>query len=76
MVYVTCSVLPEENSEQVETFLHLHPAFTAAPYADVWQKNLPSAPPESADASSRTLLLTPLDHATDGFFICIMVKNT
>ena len=24
----------------------------------------------------RALLLTPLDHATDGFFICIMVRNT
>jgi 16S rRNA (cytosine967-C5)-methyltransferase len=76
MVYVTCSVLPEENSEQVEAFQHRQPGFTAVPYADVWQKNLPSAPPASADASSQTLLLTPLDHATDGFFICIMVRNT
>jgi 16S rRNA (cytosine967-C5)-methyltransferase len=76
LVYVTCSVLPEENGEQVEAFLHVHPAFTAAPYADVWQRNFPSEPPASADASSRTLLLTPLDHATDGFFICIMVRNT
>ncbi len=77
LVYVTCSVLPEENGDQVETFLHVHPAFTAAPYADVWQKNFPSSPPPaSADASARTLLLTPLDHATDGFFISIMVRNT
>jgi 16S rRNA (cytosine967-C5)-methyltransferase len=76
LVYVTCSVLPEENSEQVETFLQLHPDFTTASYPDIWQKTLPSAPPASADASSRTLLLTPLDHATDGFFICMMVRNT
>ena len=76
MVYVTCSVLPEENSEQVETFLRLHPDFTAAPYGDIWRKHLPSAPPASADASSETLLLTPLDHATDGFFISIMTRST
>jgi 16S rRNA (cytosine967-C5)-methyltransferase len=73
---VTCSVLPEENSEQVGTFLQLHPDFTAAPYGDIWRKFLASAPPASADASSETLLLTPLDHATDGFFISIMTRNT
>jgi 16S rRNA (cytosine967-C5)-methyltransferase len=76
LVYVTCSVLPEENSDQVEAFLQIHPAFTVAPYADVWQKNFPSKPPASADASARALLLTPLDHATDGFFISIMTRNT
>ncbi|MGH6874796.1 MAG: RsmB/NOP family class I SAM-dependent RNA methyltransferase [Aestuariivirgaceae bacterium] len=76
MVYVTCSLLPEENADQVEAFLRRHRAFASVPYGDVWRKIFPSAPPASADASSPALLLTPLDHATDGFFISTMVRNS
>jgi 16S rRNA (cytosine967-C5)-methyltransferase len=76
LVYVTCSLLPEENIDQVEDFLRRHPAFTAIPYGDIWRKNFASEPPASADGVSPALLLTPLDHATDGFFICNMVRNT
>jgi 16S rRNA (cytosine967-C5)-methyltransferase len=76
LVYVTCSLLPEENIDQVEDFLRRHPAFALIPYGDIWRKNLASEPPASADGVSPALLLTPLDHATDGFFICNMVRNT
>ena len=30
LVYVTCSILPEENERQVEGFLHAHPQFKQA----------------------------------------------
>jgi 16S rRNA (cytosine967-C5)-methyltransferase len=76
LVYVTCSLLPEENGDQVAGFLNTHANFTALPYGEVWRKVLPAEPPASADKSSESLLLTPRDHETDGFFISIMMRNS
>ena len=39
---------------------------------DFWKGRLQGEPPASADGSGRTLLLTPLDHSTDGFFIATL----
>lgn len=67
--YVTCSVLPEENADQVSAFLSAHPDFSLLPYAQGWQDIFGSAPPRSADGHDDTLQLTPACHGTDGFFI-------
>jgi 16S rRNA (cytosine967-C5)-methyltransferase len=72
LVYVTCSVLPEENGDQVAAFLAAHPAFTQVPFADAWRATLPGEPPISADGQSGGLLLTPLSHGTDGFFVSVL----
>lgn len=72
LVYVTCSVLPQENGEQVQAFLAAHPGFALVPYAGVWCEALPGDVPQSADGSEETLLLTPASHSTDGFFIAVM----
>ncbi|HYM99371.1 MAG TPA: RsmB/NOP family class I SAM-dependent RNA methyltransferase [Aestuariivirgaceae bacterium] len=73
--YITCSLLPEENIDQVEDFLKRYPQFELLPYGDLWRMNLKSEPPPSADGSTKTLLLTPLDHSTDGFFIAQMLRR-
>jgi len=75
LIYVTCSVLPEENTQQVKTFLDQHREFILVPYAGVWADNIDSEPPASADGETSTLLLTPASHDTDGFFIAIMQKK-
>jgi 16S rRNA (cytosine967-C5)-methyltransferase len=72
--YITCSVLPEENDDQVEAFLAAHPDFSLIPYRDQWTKAIGTAPPSSAGTGKDTLLLTPRVHATDGFFIALMRK--
>ncbi len=72
LVYVTCSMLPAENNEQVQAFIAENPDFTCESYADAWARTLPGAPPKSADGRSDTLLLTPASHATDGFFIAVL----
>ena len=72
LVYVTCSILPEENVDQVEAFLARHRGFTARGYADVWREHMGGDPPPSADGHTDSLLLTPARHATDGFFIAVM----
>ncbi|WP_072395126.1 RsmB/NOP family class I SAM-dependent RNA methyltransferase [Hyphomicrobium sp. CS1GBMeth3] len=69
LIYVTCSVLPEENVDQVAWFLGAHPGFALVPFGEAWRAALGSEPPHSADGSAETLLLTPALHGTDGFFV-------
>lgn len=76
LLYITCSVLPEENDDQVQAFLEGHPDFSSVPYRDQWTKAIGTEPPVSAGSAEDTLLLTPRLHATDGFFIAPMRKST
>ncbi|KAB2845725.1 MAG: RsmB/NOP family class I SAM-dependent RNA methyltransferase, partial [Hyphomicrobiaceae bacterium] len=68
LVYVTCSILPEENVDQVDWLAAQTPALAALPYRDLWRQALPGEPPDSADGRELTLLLTPRRHGTDGVF--------
>ena len=75
LVYVTCSVLPEENTGQVARFLAANPEFAIEPTAEVWRRTIRSEPPRSADGATDSLLLTPRAHATDGFFIAVLRRR-
>jgi 16S rRNA (cytosine967-C5)-methyltransferase len=68
LIYATCSVLPEENDEQVQAFLSTHSDFAVLPLAAVWR--LDGAPPSPGDFLS----LTPLSHCTDGFFGVVLER--
>ncbi|MGH6793421.1 MAG: RsmB/NOP family class I SAM-dependent RNA methyltransferase [Methyloceanibacter sp.] len=75
LAYITCSVLPSENRDQVDAFLGRHPEFKLLPWRTLWETSLPDAtPPDSADGSTDTLQLTPLNHGTDGFFIAVLER--
>jgi 16S rRNA (cytosine967-C5)-methyltransferase len=71
LVYVTCSVLPEENTDQAAWFLGEHGSFRPVPYGTRWQERFGTDPPISADGGGDSLLLTPSVHGTDGFFVAI-----
>lgn len=76
LVYVTCSVLPEENGDQVAELLGRLPEFSAIPWRQAWSEALSTAPPEaSADGGENALLLTPAAHETDGFFVAILGRR-
>jgi 16S rRNA (cytosine967-C5)-methyltransferase len=75
LVYVTCSILAEENSDQIAAFLDAHVDFHVVPYADAWRAALPGEPPASADGSADHLVLTPARHGTDGFFIAVLERR-
>ncbi len=75
LAYITCSVLPEENDDQVQAFLDRHPDFALLHIADVWREALGSEPPRSAAPAATTMLLTPGSHGTDGFFIALLVRR-
>lgn len=75
VLYITCSVLPEENTEQVAAFLSHHREMRLVPYKEVWEQMIGGTAPESADGAPDTLLLTPARHDTDGFFMAVMKKG-
>lgn len=76
LAYITCSVLPSENRDQVDAFLARHPEFKVVPWPELWEKALPdTAPIPSADGSIETLQMTPSSHGTDGFFLAVMQRS-
>lgn len=72
LTYFTCSLLPEENGDQIKWFLDGHKKYRILSYKGLWSSHLPASAPVSADGSSDTLLLTPRQHGTDGFFVAVM----
>ncbi len=75
LVYATCSVLAEENEEQVYRFLDTNPNFSIVSLGEVWQDTFgfDKAQPWSADMNSVTM--TPASTDTDGFYIAVMVRD-
>ena len=69
LVYVTCSVLPEENNDQIAWLLGTAPEMSVTPFAEAWTAAFDTPAPASADGRSDALLLTPASHGTDGFFL-------
>jgi 16S rRNA (cytosine967-C5)-methyltransferase len=74
LVYVTCSVLPPENRDQVDAFIARVPGFRILPWRPLWEESLHSAPPPSADGSTETLLMTPASFGTDGFYVAVLER--
>ena len=76
LVYVTCSILPEEGHDQIATFLAAHTAFAPCrPRPLGATPGLPGDAPPSANGRSDSLLLTPACHDTDGFFIAVLRRT-
>lgn len=75
VLYITCSVLPEENTGQVKAFLARHADIRIVPYKEQWAETVGGPAPESADGATDTLLLTPASHGTDGFFMAVMRRS-
>lgn len=74
LCYVTCSLLPEENADQVAWFKETYPQFAPLAYGEAWRSAIGDEPPQSADGSNETLLLTPASHGTDGFFVAVFTN--
>jgi len=75
LAYVTCSVLPSENRYQVDAFVARHAGFKLVPWRTLWDAAAPGTPAlASADGADDTLLMTPLSHGTDGFFVAVLER--
>lgn len=71
LVYVTCSVLREENEDQVAAFLKRHPDFKVVSVSEIWPQTIGGACP----VPGPYLTLSPGRHGTDGFFAAILVRG-
>ena len=69
MVYVTCSVLPEENAAQTAAFLKDDPRFVLTD----WRAGCAELAQRLA-ADGPDLRLTPLDAGTDGFYSAVLTR--
>lgn len=68
VVYVTCSVLPQEDEDRVAAFLARHADFAVKPATD---------DPKLAErlTADGFLRLTPRTSGTDGFFVAVLEKT-
>jgi 16S rRNA (cytosine967-C5)-methyltransferase len=77
IAYITCSVLPPENGEQIRSFLARHPDFSVVPPAQtvtaLWDKAEEFA--AATVLSPEGLLMTPRRTGTDGFFVSILRRQ-
>ncbi|HEV7346264.1 MAG TPA: RsmB/NOP family class I SAM-dependent RNA methyltransferase [Devosia sp.] len=69
LIYITCSILPEENDDQVATFLAEHPDFAAVADGSWWQAALGNPLPEGVQTGQSGIALTPRLTGTDGFYL-------
>jgi 16S rRNA (cytosine967-C5)-methyltransferase len=76
IAYVTCSVLQEENSDQISAFIARHNDFAVVPPAEVASKLGPSAKAfcDSVKLFDEGLLMTPHRTQTDGFFVAVLKR--
>jgi len=66
LIYVTCSLLAEENEDRVAAFVSPHADFAPAP--------IELAGAESWRTADGFLRLTPRSAGTDGFFVAILTR--
>src|SRR5690606_33949795 len=77
LVYVTCSVLPEENGDQVAAFRARHPGFSVEKpelLADVLGERAYMFR-RAVLISEEGLLMTPRRTDTDGFFVSMLRRG-
>ena len=71
LIYVTCSILAEENEHQVDRFLTENSVFFQQPVPDVWKDVFQTECP----VDTPYLRLSPLQYGTDGFFVAILGRK-
>ena len=70
LIYVTCSVLIEENEDRIDALRTRRPDFTLLAFEEIW----PSVADQHAPGPGPYLRLTPARHGTDGFFAAVLTR--
>lgn len=68
LVYITCSILPEENDDQIVAFLAAHPDFASVAPEQLWQSAFGQPMPADIETAHSGIALTPRLTQTDGFY--------
>lgn len=72
IVYITCSILREENEEIIEAFKSCHRDMKHFNLKNLWQSKLDAPYP---CVNENYLRFSPLTTGTDGFFFTVLVKE-
>jgi 16S rRNA (cytosine967-C5)-methyltransferase len=75
LVYITCSVLTEENEDRLAAFRAAHPEFKPVAAKDVADAAGLTPLASNANADGSALLLTPHRTGTDGFFVAVLRRD-
>ncbi len=70
LIYATCSLFDDENSDQVETFLKKNPGFKIKSASGLWAELSDTDCPFAGDV----MRLTPAQHGLDGFFCAVLER--
>lgn len=71
LIYATCSLLTDENEDQVRWFLENHPGYNIIPISGIWTEIIGGKCP----GEGPYLRLSPAATGTDGFFTAILERN-
>ncbi len=75
IVYVTCSLLREENEDRIAAFLHRHTNYLPIEAAHMARR---AELPQLAEFGSKLgpgIRLTPRSAGTDGFYVCVLLRQ-
>lgn len=75
LVYITCSVFPEENENQVYAFSEDNPEFELVSAGEVWEDLFGYDKPAPWSSDMKTVTLTPASTKTDGFFLAVLERK-
>jgi 16S rRNA (cytosine967-C5)-methyltransferase len=69
LIYVTCSLLPSENQDQIAAFLERQSDFALLPARNVWGESVGTELPPGMDEFFHA---TPFTTGMDGFFAAVL----
>jgi 16S rRNA (cytosine967-C5)-methyltransferase len=75
ILYVTCSLLREENEDRIAAFLGAHPDYKSLPVREMVEMAQLPGVERFASRLGFGLRLTPLTGGTDGFFIAMLMRG-
>jgi 16S rRNA (cytosine967-C5)-methyltransferase len=75
LIYVTCSLLVEENEDRVAALLTRRQDYRVLPVAGVWSDTVQALGGAECPETGDFLRLTPDQHGTDGFFVAILERQ-
>ncbi|WEJ57458.1 RsmB/NOP family class I SAM-dependent RNA methyltransferase [Devosia sp. FJ2-5-3] len=76
LAYITCSILPEENDDQITALLAAHAELETIDMAQAWRKALITEIPDGLVTDGGGICLTPLRTNTDGFYLHLLRKKS
>ncbi|MDB5622434.1 MAG: RsmB/NOP family class SAM-dependent methyltransferase [Devosia sp.] len=72
LVYITCSILPEENDDQIVALQAEHPQLASLPPAELWSAAFGTPLPPGVLTAGGGIALTPRLTGTDGFYCHVL----